>query len=98
MLVNGLGPWPAGFVLIRGFGHEQVVYSSQQKRMGFPREIILPKTLRNDKFYNTVCFQRAGVFCNGKPIGNPWHLVMVGLCGSAVGIGSCTRLRRMRNA
>ena len=64
------------------------------KKNGISGSLNFVKKSRKLQVLQTWCVVKHVVwFCKGNPIGNPWHVLMSGVCGFSVGIGSCTSLR-----
>ena len=93
------GKWPGPLALRVCFNwwlwkNEKMSIIFPKKNAIFRGFFIFQKRPQIAGFAKTVCFLNYGVLGIGKPIGNQWHVLLVGLCGFSVGIGSCTSLRQ----
>ena len=52
------------------------------------------KVLKLEILYTSCDVKLVVCFCIGKPMGKPVHVIMVGVWGFSLGIGSCTGLRQ----
>ena len=94
-LGHGLGPWTGGFALMGGSEAINIISQAYLEQRFF----LLRKThvdlscTKNRKFCELMRVRKLSWFCVGEPTGNPWPVLMPGVCGFSVGLGSCTSLR-----